>query len=303
MRNRLKVTGFFAGLLAIMVPLFWASGQDAAGSAERETNPLISLLKTPIDFYGIVLDQYGKPVPSAEINASVADNMISGSLLNTKSDAMGRFTLKTRGAGLHIEVKKGGYRRTEPESEISPSSQGFDYGVDVGRGIHRPDPSAPIVFHLRKAVNPVPLERLSANPKVPRDGTSIAVSLEKTSKVSIQISCRTIEDNPIPNGPYKWRCEVAIQGGGIQEVADEQSFLAPDKDYSASALIDMRKTLDRNLWSSRVTKNYWLRFTDGSFGRIQFGMFARGEHFAVIEGFRNPSPGDRNLEPLLPANR
>ncbi len=28
-------------------------------------------------------------------------------------------------------------------------------------------------------------------------------------------------------------------------------------------------------------------------------MIAGGDHFAVIQGFRNPTPEDRNLEPKL----
>lgn len=61
----------------------------------------------------------------------------------------------------------------------------------------------------------------------------------------------------------------------------------------------MPKTLDRKLWNRRASKNFWLRFPDKTFGRISFLMIAGGDHFAVIQGFRNPTPEDRNLEPKL----
>lgn len=61
----------------------------------------------------------------------------------------------------------------------------------------------------------------------------------------------------------------------------------------------MTKTLGPKQWSRSARKNYWIRFSDHTFGKISFRMHAGGDHFAVIEGFRNPSPNDRNLEPKL----
>jgi hypothetical protein len=191
-----------------------------------------------------------------------------------------------------------GYVRVERGGRLKPSSQGFDYGIDDGRGIHRPDPASPVVFQLRKPQNPVSLERLNANPSVPRDGSPIAVILSKTSKVALQISCRTMEvESQTPNAPYDWRCEISVKGGGVQEAKDDQAFEAPANGYASSAIIDMPKTLDVKQWSSQVNKNYWLRFPDNTFAKIGFRMNARGDHFAVIDGSRNPSPNDRNFEP------
>lgn len=76
-------------------------------------------------------------------------------------------------------------------------------------------------------------------------------------------------------------------------------FLSPEEGYEESFVIDMPKTLDRKLWNRRASKNFWLRFPDKTFGRISFMMIAGGDHFAVIQGFRNPTPKDRNLEPKL----
>lgn len=135
---------------------------------------------------------------------------------------------------------------------------------------------------------------------MPRDGSLITVGLSKISTVALQISCRTIEDvTQPPNAPYDWCCEISVDGGGIQEVLDEHSFTAPEGGYASSADINMPKSLAPKEWNSRARKNYWLRFPDNTFGKISFMMNARGDHFAVIEGVRNPSPNDRNLESKL----
>ncbi len=257
------------------------------------------MLQTPIEFYGIVLDQHDKPVSAVNVSASVVDNMIKGSPLATVTDAGGRFTIRSKGMSMHIEVSKPGYDFVDRGGSRKSSSQGFDFGADSGRGIYPPDPSAPSIFHLRKAENPVSLERLAAQPKVPRDGSRITVSLSNTNNCALQISCLTTEDNRVPNAPYDWRCEVSVSGGTIQEVTDDQIHIAPQGEYAVSAVIDMPKTLDPRLWQSDSSRNYWLRFDDNTFGRIRFRMIAGGDHFAVIEGFRNPTPNERNLEPIV----
>lgn len=326
MKNRTKLIGLIALLFIAAAFLLWPSNRDKTlkekgkatsqspnapsipvvvpptkGGAASPSNPMQALMQTPIDFYGIVLDQDGNPVPSAKVSATVLDNMMKGSPLSTSSDAKGKFGIKSRGLSLHIEVSKPGYCFVEMGGILKPSSQGFDFGVDNGKGIYQTDQASPSIFHLRKAGNAIALDRLTANPKVPRDGTPVTVYPSRTSTVGLQILCRTNEDNQVPNAPYDWRCEIKVDGGGIQEMAGEHIFVAPDGGYSPSAVIDMPKTLDSKQWNSRASRSYWLRFSDNTFGKINFMMNARGDHFAVINGFRNPSPNDRNLEPKLDA--
>jgi hypothetical protein len=325
MKNRIKLIGLITLFFVAAAFLLWPTNKDEAlkvhaeattlspkasniplvplqtpGSATPAANPILALLQTPIEFYGIVLDQNGNPVPAAKVTVSVFNNMTKASPLNTISDASGKFMIQSKGMGLRIEITKSGYYYVDAGGELKASTQGFDFGADLGRGVNKSDSSSPIIFHLRKAGNAIPLDRLSANPKVPRDGSPITIGLSKTSKVTLQISCRTMEDSTQPpNAPYDWHCKITSEGGGIQEASDEHSFLAPSDGYTQLALIDMPKTLDPKQWSSRASKSYWLRFADNTFGKVSFMMIARGDHFAVINGFRNPSPNDRNLEPKL----
>jgi hypothetical protein len=278
-----------------------ASGLPTKGGAAPPPNPFQMLMQTPIEFYGIVLDQDGNPVPSATVSGSVLDSW-KGSPISTSTGNDGKFTIVSKGTALHLKVEKVGYYRVEKGGSLQPSSQGFDFGVEDSPRAYKPKRNSPTIFHLRKAGKPVPLDALRGQSKVPRDGSPITIGLSKTSAVTFQVSCRTNEDaSQAPNAPYDWRCEIQPVGGGIQEVLDEHSFLAPSDGYTQLAVIDMPKSLDRKVWNSRVNKSYWLRFPDNTFGKISFMMNARGDHFAVINGFRNPTQNDQNLEPKLDA--
>jgi len=322
--NKLKIIICVIMLFtAIAVLLFWLlrgdNGLQESGKMSPKETPLVAaapstpptpattgsprpnsietLFETPFQFYGIVLDQNGKAVVGAKVDAAVMNNFAEGGTpVSATSDAAGKFSIQSHGASLHVNVSRSGYYQVDPGGNLKPSSQGFDFGVDQGRGVHRSDPASPDVFHLRKAGNPVVLERFRTSSKVPRDGSPVVVRLSKTSNVTLRVRCRTIEDGKTPTDPYDWRCEVDVQGGGIQDRTDETSFSAPDGGYAPSAVIDMPKSLDVKMWHSDVTRNYWLRFPDNTFGRIEFRMIAGGDHFAVIGGYRNPTANPRNLE-------
>ncbi len=293
-----------SGKLSQNATPFVAASPSAPSTSATTVSPrpdsIEGLLKTPFQFYGIVLDQDNKPVVGAIVDAAVMNSFAEGGTpVSATSDAAGRFSIQSHGASLHVNVSRSGYYQVDRGGSLKPSSQGFDFGVDQGRGVHRTDPASPDVFHLRKAGNPVVLERFDTSSKVPRDGSPVLIRLSKTSNVTLRVRCRTIEDGKTPIDPYDWRCEVDVEGGGIQEVIDETSFTAPEEGYAPSAVIDMPKSLGGKKWSSRATRSYWLRFADNTFARIEFQMIARGDHFASIEGYRNPTANIRNLEPIV----
>lgn len=98
MKNRTKLIGLVALLLAMAAFLFWlkSRGEAVKGRVEATTqvpgppssppvtpltigatvpppNSIQALMQTPIEFYGIVHDQEGKPVPAAKISGFVLD--------------------------------------------------------------------------------------------------------------------------------------------------------------------------------------------------------------------------------------
>jgi len=261
-------------------------------------NPFQAMMQTSIEFYGIVLDQDGIPIPSAKISASVLDSW-KGSPISVTSANDGMFKILSTGTAIHIKVEKLGYHVVEKGGKLHPSTQGFDFGVEDSPRAYKPDPASPAIFNLRKSGN-VLLEQLRAQSTIPRDGTPVSISLSKTGKFSMSISCRTLEDNTQPpNAPYDWRCEVSVEGGGVQEMSDGFDLIAPENGYESAFVIDMPKSMDEKEWNSRADKRLWFQFPDRTYARISFMMNARGDHFAVVEGHRNPTPNDRNLETKL----
>lgn len=223
-----------------------------------------------------------------------------GTPISTASGDDGKFTISSRGPALYLKVEKLGYYRVEKGEHLRPSIQGFDFGVEDTPRAYKSNRELPNVFQLWKAENPLPLERLNATRRVPLDGRLVAVGLSKTSNLALQISCRTMEDETQPpNAAYDWHCEISLEGGGFKEADDEMAFEAPADGYASAMVIDMPKTLDVKLWSSDVSKSYWLRLSDNTYAKIGFRMIAGGDHFAEVEGWHNPTPNDRNLEPIL----
>lgn len=262
---------------------------------------MLALLQTPITFYGIVLDQNQNPVQGATVSATVLNNLQSGTPLSTSSSADGRFTIRTNGASLHVRVSKDGYDDIDRGGQLKPTSQGFDFAADTGRGVHKSDPSRPAIFNLRKPGNPVVLERLNGQAKIPRNGVALPISLSRKGSPILTVKCESEAHTDDSAAPFDWRCEIIVNGGGIQEVTDSTAFEAPVKGYTTSTVIDMPKSLGIRKWRDTETKNYWLQLPDNSFAKVRFRMIAGGDHFAVVDGFRNPSPNDRNLEPKLGA--
>ncbi len=324
MKDRIKIVGLLALIFVASILFVWLAKRDSSPRERKDPNiqsqsspgiplttpqtseggvpqlnPFQAMMQTPIEFYGIVLDQDGNPVPSAKISASVLDSW-KGSPISVTSANDGTFKILSKGTAIHIKVEKPGYYRVEKGGKLHPSTQGFDFGVEDSPRAYKPDPASPTIFNLRKSGNPVLLEQLRAQSKIPRDGSPVSISLSKTDKFSLLISCRTMEDNTQPpNAPYDWRCEVSVEGGGVQEASDEFDLVAPDGGYESAFVIDMPKSMDEKEWNSRVDKRLWIQFSDRTYAKISFMMNARGDHFVVVEGHRNPTPNDRNLEPKL----
>ncbi len=107
--------------------------------------------KTPIEFYGKVVDQTTNPVAGAGVDFSCNDTSESGtSDYKTTSDPQGLFSIRgIAGKLLTVKVGKDGYY---------PSKRDNDSFYYAGQNVNfKPDENAPVVFHLRKKVSGEPL--------------------------------------------------------------------------------------------------------------------------------------------------
>lgn len=259
-------------------------------------------LQTSIRFYGVVLDQNATPVEGALIEATLLNDVTSGTPVTTTSGTDGRFVIDAKGASLHVHVSKEGFGGFESGGKYKPSSQGFDFASDTGRGVHVPNPDAPVVFNLRKPGKPVILEKIYVQAQLPQNGDRVAIPFREKRPAGVWLSCKS---EAHPDGsvePFDWRCEMKVEGGGIQFSDDEYAYEAPSEGYSPSVVIDMPKSRGKD-WRDGEIKSYWLKLSDNTFARVKLRMVAGGEHFAVVEGHWNSTPHHRNLEPLQVSQR
>jgi hypothetical protein len=99
--------------------------------------------KTPIEFYGIVIDQDNNALPGADVNW-ITTNMHGNGRGTTISGPDGRFFIgNTQGNSIDISVRKKGYRPVETQ-------QDFDVAKFFEDDFYVPDKDHPVVFHLRK---------------------------------------------------------------------------------------------------------------------------------------------------------
>jgi hypothetical protein len=255
--------------------------------------------RTPIEFYGKVVDERTNPVQAAQINFDCNDLSPKGtSFYHTQSDADGLFSIRDiSGKLLGVKVSKDGYYSYEPF--------GADFYYAGQNQNFVPDASNPVIFRLKKKGVAEPLVHVHAAMgggkgfRIARDGNPLELSLT-TGNVAplgqgdVRVECQTDDQGKPPGQKYDWKCQIIVPNGGILQSTNDLDFQAPTDGYRLSDVIEMPASLESS-WSSRAKRNYFLKLANGNYARMSFEMIAGGDHFFQLESFLNPS-GSRNLE-------
>jgi hypothetical protein len=254
--------------------------------------------RTPIAFYGKVVDEKGIAVSNVAVDFSCNDVSVTGtSTYRSKSGANGLFSIKRiKGKLLVVAISKDGYYTSRADNDS------FYY---AGQNVNFvPNPAKPELFHLRKIGLCEPLIHVEASMggkkdfRIKRDGTPVEVSLTSGKVVAqgagdLRVECWT-DDEGHKGKHYDWRCRISVPRGGMLPYTNEFPFQAPSEGYVDSDEINMPASLD-NGWGSNAKRNYFLKLANGNYARLTFEMIAGGDHFFEVESFVNPS-GSRNLE-------
>jgi|SRR5208282_1771521 len=274
------------------------SAEFAVGKEDREkrrqarAENSLNEWRTPIEFYGMVVDESNNAVSGVQIDFSCNDLSPTGtSDYHTTSDGNGFFALKNvTGKLLVLNISKNGYYTSKKDNNS------FEYG-----GSHSvSSPSNPIIFHLRKKSEGAALIHYDKSFRLPRDGTPILIDLATGNATSsgenaLKVEGWTYDSQKKEGWKYDWKYRVSVPGGELQFYADEFPFLAPESNYISEDVIDMPVT-NSVPWSYIVHRNYYIHTADGKFGRMIFTMVAGGDNFCELNCYFNPS-GSRNLEP------
>ncbi len=266
----------------------------------RRQQEFFSLYRTPITFYGRVVDQHGGPVVDARVVLTANDKVEGRSSEYVRTtDAAGRFSIENIvGLTLLVNVEKEGYKSIpDGKSNFGVSSGFFRYGLSSGSGPHRPDENAPVVFALYKGGALEPLVKIGEKSfGIGRDSVPLTIPLDGYGGHAIVFRCWNRElERPPGQRQYDWRLQVDVPDGGLQPRSEAFVFEAPDAGYRQSDTVDMPAS-PQSHWHPIVDRSYFVRFNDETFARVNIAMHAGGDHFLVFESYYNPKPGSRNLE-------
>lgn len=269
---------------------------------------LIELYQTPIELYGKVVDQNGDPVPDANVSLIPFDNP-EGEASRTKvtiaSGPNGEFSIKgLKGSGIGVSVTKTGHLTFPASEEGRPAStKVLEYGLLEDKGSRFKDPTKPTVFTLYKLGPMEPLVYFDDQRwRLQVDGTPRFVSLDtKNGTGPHQIEFRfTSNWNQLPNENasnfkrFDWKLEARIPNGGFVSNKSDYTFDAPESGYNETIVIDYPK--DHTKWEKTVNRRYFVKFADGTYGRIRFSIDGDSDRSPLLlTSWMNLKPGSRNL--------
>jgi hypothetical protein len=278
-------------------PAAWIEKRRKQIEDERQKG--LNEWRTPIAFYGKVVDETGMPVQGVQVDLGCNDLSVSGtSNYQTTTDASGLFSITgIKGKLLSVSLSKGDYY---------VSKQDNHYFTYAGENVNFvPDFRNPVLFHLRRKAEGAPLIHIQGlmggakNFRIAKDGTALEISLTTGQTTSIgqgdiRVQCWTDDQGKSPGEQYDWRCRISVPGGGILQDTNEFPFQAPLDGYQQFDEINMPARLEKG-WQRSAGRSYFVKLGSGNYARMTFEMIAHGDHFCQLECFLNPS-GSRSLE-------
>jgi len=250
--------------------------------------------KTPIEFYGRVLDQHDQSVPEAKVTLgwTASGGSKSGSV---RSDANGYFEFTgERGKYLDVDVSKPGYVGGKQ------ARKGFEYAAFFEFDFHAPDAKRPVIFRLWKLGRAEPLYLWTMSKDVGVDDQPIWISA-RTGKVGptgdLSISVwRSIQGDLRSMTPFDLRITLrAAPGGEIVQTTDDLMYLAPETGWTPEIVIS--RHVGPPWYGSVEEPKIYMRTPEGKYAalEVKIDQFTKPGAGIQIVGYMNPS-GSRNLE-------
>ena len=250
--------------------------------------------KTPIQFYGRVIDQFEEPVAGASVK--FVWSIIGGaSEKKERSASDGTFSLTgAQGKGLTVTIHKDGYLPSHQ------AMQSFEFAEFFNDQFYVPAREAPVVFRLRKLTGAEPIAKYLANTEFSISGAPVVLNVE-TGKIEesgdIAVIAAVVGAGS-RNGPDYAITLRALNGAGFAISDDEFLFLAPASGYrSEETITQLASQSGYNL----VRKaRFYVRTRSGNFAAVELETTLYDLHNGGKAGFHalvyyNPS-GSRNLE-------
>jgi hypothetical protein len=317
-------------LIGLLAWLLWSNSSDSqsssSGTEQRTKNPrdstssraviepenptaaFLSAFKAPIELYGKIVDQHGNPVAGATVKLSPVDRPFgdqSNSKITLISDGDGKFSIKGKqGFAMGVSASKDGYM-TLPPLDGPSSSAMVSYGGEGKTGKRYSNPATPLVLTLHE-IGPVEPNFYVKDKgwKLLMDGTVRAIALDSEKglgehKIEFRFKSDWIKlpkNNEMYGKRYDWSLEARIPGGGFLESDSDYKFEAPEAGYQETIKIGYSATMPQGQWKRSVPRRYFVKFSDGSYGRIRFRIDGSSDSTPLdMTSWLNLKPGSRNL--------
>lgn len=251
--------------------------------------------KMPIEFYGKVVDQFGKPVDHAEVvlNWTTVIGPVPDPKKSVFTGQDGQFEITgIQGKGLSVDIFKDGYSRTD-------NSQGdFEYAAFYQDDFHVPDPNNPVIFRLQKLMGAEPMCKFLPYGDITIGGVPLTLNVEN-GKVAAQGDLAFFIVLGTETNRHGSDFTVVVQGlNGTGCIFSDEEFLfmAPEKGYQSTLSVNVK--VDDPKYSPFQELRFYVRTGTGKYAAITAKVNLwnnwTGAGFSAIVYF-NPS-GSRNLE-------
>lgn len=295
-----------------------------SGAVLHYFNPLGRLLgylipwMSPIELYGRVEDQHGKPIAGAKVELFPQDNPFGGpsrSKTILTSDGNGEFSIKgLHGISMGVLASKEGFIHLSPLGGPA-SSERVDYADGAPAGKRYSNPRTPLILRLQ---DPGEVEqlvcvrekgwRLAINGK-PRQIALDSEDGKGPHQIEFRLWSNTLDRNkPGANvyDAFDWTFEACIPGGGFIWSDSNLDFEAPEGGYKETIRFHYPASLPREKWKRFRTGRYFVKFRDNTFGRIIIDVDAGTEPEygpLSMQSWFNPKPGSHNLASEIPGSQ
>lgn len=250
--------------------------------------------QTPMDLFGIVLDEKDQPVPGATVRVSW--NPLQGDtevvLLTTGMDGKFSFTGR-KGRYVNVDVSKDGY-------DIVRGGRGqlpFNFAAPPGEKGYRSNPNQPEIFRLRKKGGNPALVHKDLKFILPTNGTLKIPLPEGPAAGNGELEFILTKSRK--QSPFAWTAKAKIQGGGFIKAEGQFPFEAPEEGYQEELTWSFPLNEQGRQRHIDFEETYFVAFgSPRKYGRIKLWPKADTEKL-LVEYYFDPS-GGRNLEPASP---
>lgn len=276
-----------------------SSSQNTQAEAEQKKQEMqrtAQLWRTPILYYGKVIDESNQPISGVKVsfNTSSVNESLTKEQYDTgtvTTDERGIFKIDgVRGVGMVFQL-------SHPNYYLYPGNiMDYDIRDYPKKGALPNTEENALVFRMHSKGHPVSLVHRADGINVPLDRTPTALVL-RGSDYNQKIGQLVVEASGNPpqrydQQPFDWDAKITVPDGGLIEYTNQFDFVAPDSGYQSS--IEFAFPKETVGWTDTVSKNYFVKLPSG-YARLNIYIGAKRPLFFSVEYDYNPD-GSSNLE-------